>query len=144
MNVYADSSFLVSPYVQDSHRNEFLKRIAAHPAIWLTPFHKTEIANAVFLHVFYKDLKPDAASRAWSEFQQDIRAGVWNAVEFPATAWETSIDLARKYGPTLGVRTLDSLHVACALALNAEKFWTFDERQERLAVAVGLDITAAK
>jgi hypothetical protein len=29
-----------------------------------------------------------------------------------------------------GVRTLDSLqHVACALELKAERFWTFDDRQ---------------
>jgi predicted nucleic acid-binding protein len=52
--------------------------------------------------------------------------------------WDTSIALARKYGPSIGVRTLDSLHVACALELKAQRFWTFDERQARLAKAVGL------
>jgi predicted nucleic acid-binding protein len=36
------------------------------------------------------------------------------------------------------VRTLDSLHVACALQLKAEQFWTFDERQAKLAKAEGL------
>ena len=63
-------------------------------------------------------------------------------VDFPSRAWETAIELARKHGPTLGVRTLDSLHVACALELKAERFWTFDERQARLAEAVGLDTSA--
>jgi predicted nucleic acid-binding protein len=56
--------------------------------------------------------------------------------------WNASIDLARRYGPTLGVRTLDSLHVACALELRAKRFWTFDERQARLAEAAGLDTSA--
>lgn len=56
--------------------------------------------------------------------------------------WETSINLARRFGPTLGVRTLDSLHVACAMELSAQKFWTFDERQAKLAEAAGLDTTA--
>ncbi len=139
MNVYADSSFLVSPYVQDSHKADFLRRISARPAVWLTPFHKSEVAHAIFLHVFYKSLLPDAAVRAWAEFQQDFRAGVWSLVELPDRTWETSIDLAHRYGPTLGVRTLDSLHVACALELRADRFWTFDERQIRLAEAVGLD-----
>jgi predicted nucleic acid-binding protein len=59
--------------------------------------------------------------------------------EFPVATWYAVIDLARRYGPSLGVRTLDSLHVACALALKAERFWTFDERQAKLAEAVGLD-----
>ncbi len=47
----------------------------------------------------------------------------------------------RRYGPKLGVRTLDSLHVACALELKAERFWTFDERQAKLARVEGLKTT---
>jgi len=38
----------------------------------------------------------------------------------------------------LGMRTLDTLHVACAMELKAERFWTFDERQAKLARAKGL------
>jgi predicted nucleic acid-binding protein len=64
---------------------------------------------------------------------------VWNEIDLPESIWESSIDLARRYGPALGVRMLDSLHVACALELKSRQFWTFDERQARLAEAVGLD-----
>jgi predicted nucleic acid-binding protein len=142
LSIYTDSSFLVSPYVQDTHSAEFLARISVRPAIWVTPFHKAELAHALFLHVFYKKLSLGAAARAWSEFQQDCRAGAWISIELPENAWETSIALARKFGPTLGVRTLDSLHVACALELHADRFWTFDERQARLAEAAGLNTSA--
>lgn len=47
-------------------------------------------------------------------------------------------DLARTHIARLGTRTLDSLHVAAALELKAERFWTFDDRQKKLAKAVGL------
>jgi predicted nucleic acid-binding protein len=63
-------------------------------------------------------------------------------VSFPAGTFARSIDLTKRFGSTLGVRTLDSLHVGCALELKAERFWTFDDRQVRLAEAVGLDTTA--
>jgi predicted nucleic acid-binding protein len=43
-----------------------------------------------------------------------------------------------KFGPQLGTRTLDTLHVASALELGASEFWTFDQRQQKLAKAVGL------
>jgi len=56
----------------------------------------------------------------------------------PEQAFAISADLARRHGPMLGVRTLGSLHVACALELKAERFWTFDERQAKLAKAQGL------
>jgi len=138
LTVYADSSFLISSYVQDSHVTEFLRRISRHPKVWTTPFHKAEVAHGIYLHVFYKKIAQDAASRAWNEFLQDCAAGVWTSVSLPEKTWDTSIALARKHGPSLGVRTLDSLHVACALELGAERFWTFDERQAKLAKAVGL------
>ena len=142
MIVYADSSFLISSYVQDSHVNEFLRRIATHPTVWTTPFHKVETAHGIHLHVFHKRLSHDAASRAWKHFLQDCAIGIWMTVPFPEKAWETGIGLAQRFAPTLGVRTLDSLHVACALELKTQKFWTFDDRQARLAEAVGLDTTA--
>lgn len=109
------------------------------PVIRVTRFNAAEVAHAIYLHVFLKKLSPGAAARAWSEFQEDFRAGVWVSVDLPGRAWEMCSDLGRRYGPPLGVRTLDSLHVACALELKAERFWTFDERQAKLAKAVGLN-----
>jgi predicted nucleic acid-binding protein len=60
----------------------------------------------------------------------------------PEDAFDLCAELARRYGPKLGVRTLDSLHVACALELNADRFWTFDERQAKLAKSEGLKTSA--
>jgi predicted nucleic acid-binding protein len=56
----------------------------------------------------------------------------------PENAFELSADLARRHGPKLGMRTLDTLHVACAMELKVERFWTFDERQAKLAKAQGM------
>jgi predicted nucleic acid-binding protein len=64
--------------------------------------------------------------------------GQWLSIALPDHAFDLCADLARRFGPRLGVRTLDSLHVACALELKAERFWTFDERQAKLAKAEGL------
>jgi len=139
LTTYADSSFFVSPYVQDAHSTEVDRRMVQHPMIWLTPFHRAEVAHAVYLHIFHGKLSQPNAKLIWDAFERDCAHGIWLQVDLPQRTWETSIDLARRYGPTLGVRTLDSLHVACALELKARKFWTFDERQARLAEAVGLD-----
>jgi predicted nucleic acid-binding protein len=114
------------------------KRMAGSPSVWLTEFNRAELANAIFQQVFLKRLTTADAAQVWSDFRRDCADGVWTGVRFPHQAWETCIDLVRRFGPTLGVRTLDSLHVACALELGAERFWTFDERQARLAKAVGL------
>ena len=142
MNAYVDSSFLVSSYITDAHSPRVDQCMALGISIWITPFNRAELANAIYQQVFLKRLTLVEAQKVWGEFQRDYLSGLWTAVEFPHRAWETCADLARRYGPTLGVRTLDSLHVACALELKAQRFWTFDERQARLAEAVGLDTSA--
>jgi predicted nucleic acid-binding protein len=137
--IYADSSFLVSSYVDDVHSPEADRRMSAAPSVWITPLNRSEIAHAIHQYVFRGKLSSSDAQRAWNDFQRDCRQGIWTPINLPERLWETSILLAERHGPTLGVRTLDSLHVACALELKAQRFWTFDERQARLAEAVGLD-----
>jgi predicted nucleic acid-binding protein len=109
------------------------------PSFWLTPFNRIELAHAIQQYVFRGKISSIQAQKAWSDFQADCTQGIWTPINLPESIWDTSIQLAQMHGPTLGVRTLDSLHVACALELKAERFWTFDDRQARLAEAVGLD-----
>ena len=139
MKVYVDSSFLVAAYARDVHPPEVVKRLSRRPHVAITPFNQAELANAVFRLVFLGRHSMMEARLASQNFENDCRQALWALVEFPVRAWEASTDLARRLGPTLGVRTLDSLHVACALELRADRFWTFDDRQARLAEAVGLD-----
>jgi len=113
--------------------------MAGHPDVWITPLNRAEVANALHRYVFRRAISVAEASAAWAHFEQDCARGLWIPIRVPETTWERSVVLARHYGATLGIRTLDSLHVACALELRAERFWTFDERQARLAEAVGLD-----
>ena len=142
MKAYVDSSFLVSSYVTDARSPQADLRLALGCRILITPFNRAEFANAVHQQIFLHRFALIEAQRISADFQRDCITGIWVLVDFPLRAWETCADLARSYGPTLGVRTLDSLHVACALELNAEKFWTFDDRQSKLAEAVGLDTKA--
>jgi predicted nucleic acid-binding protein len=78
------------------------------------------------------------AQRITRAFEGDLKHGLWLACDMPEHAFELCAELGRRHGPKLGIRTLDSLHVACALELKAERFWTFDERQAKLAKAEGL------
>ena len=116
--------------------------MSAAPGVLVTPLNRAEFAHALYQQVFRGRFSTAEARQAWNNFQRDCSSGVWIPASLPERLWETSIQLAEMHGATLGVRTLDSLHVACALELKAERFWTFDERQARLAEAVGLDTSA--
>ena len=140
MSIYADTSLIVSLYVRDSHSAEAQRRMASKPVVWLTPLHRAEFAHAVEQHVFRRQLSLQESQRVFADFDADRAAGVWVEVGFPDLAFEACAQLARRHVGRLGVRTLDTLHVASALELKATQFWTLDERQARLAQAEGLKI----
>lgn len=140
MSVYADSSFVVSLYLTDIHSPDARRRILSAPALLLTPFHRAEWFHALAQHQLRGDLNGDKAQLINAQFLSDGAAGLFQKAPFPDAAFELCAELARKFGASLLLRTLDSLHVACALELNAEKFWTYDERQAKLAKAAGLKV----
>jgi predicted nucleic acid-binding protein len=142
LTIYTDSSFIVSLYLVDRHSQEAWRRILLGPRIPLTPFHRAEFTHAVQHHVFRRMISAQDAQKTLKNFDIDSASGSWVKLSFPEAAFATCVALAQRHVPTLGSRTLDSLHVACALELKAQKFWTFDERQARLAEAVGIDTGA--
>jgi predicted nucleic acid-binding protein len=138
LSVYVDSSFIVSLYLPDVHSPEARSRVQGAPPLILIPLHRAEWAHALGQHQFRGTATPEKVQRAHAQFVSDEAAKLWRDVPFPENAFELCADLARRYGPKLGMRTLDTLHVACALELKAERFWTFDERQAKLAKAQGM------
>jgi predicted nucleic acid-binding protein len=138
LTVYADTSFFVSLYVWDSHSLAARDLLKAHLQVWFTPFNLTECSHAIAQQVFRGRISQDQAEAAYHDLERDLAARLWVEVTVPERVFMISADLGRRYAPKIGVRSLDSLHVACALELKAERFWTFDERQARLAKSEGL------
>lgn len=139
MIAYPDSSFLVSLYLTEQHSAVSRRRVLTAQGVWLTPLHQAEWAHAIAQHVFRGLLSPMEANQLHRQLDQDESNGIWMPVSIPENAFEVGADLGRRYGLKLGIRTLDSVHVATALELKAKRFWTFDDRQRKLANAVGLD-----
>jgi predicted nucleic acid-binding protein len=138
LSVYADSSFVVSLYLTDTHSAEARRRVRGAPPIILTSFHRAEWAHALAQHQFRGNLTAATARLTDAQFTSDQTAGLFHDAALPEGVFEVCAELARKHGHGLAMRTLDSLHVACALELRAERFWTFDDRQAKLAKAEGL------
>ncbi len=139
MSAYADTSFLVSLYTPDANSLPAarLMRQARLPVL-LTSLGELELVNALQLRVFRKELDPPKIKAASSLFRQDVEAGVFSLKPLSASSLERAKKIARRRTPALGTRTLDILHVASALVLQADTFYTFDHDQRRLAKAEGL------
>jgi predicted nucleic acid-binding protein len=139
MNAYADSSFLLSLYSVDADSHSAAALVRQHqPVFYLTPFAEAEFTNAVELGVFTKPYTAREARSVRDYFLSHIRSGVFRVHDLPPDAYAVARSLSLRHTAKLGTRALDVLHVASALMFKAEAFFTFDQRQHRLARAEGL------
>jgi predicted nucleic acid-binding protein len=143
LTVYADSSVFVSLYLPDVHSATARGWTTGSTRLWFSPLHAAEFFHAVAQQVFCRKISHANADKVFDDLRRDRLAGLWLETAVPDNALEVCGDLGRRYGPKLGVRTLDSLHVACALELKTQRFLTFDDRQRKLAKAAGLDLRKA-
>ena len=140
MKDYPDTSFVLSLYLQDVHS----AKAAAHLARRKRPLAVSallafEVEQALELAMFRQTVTPAQGLKALSDWKADLVSG---AVEIVGTDWPQAFEEARRMARlrtvTGGFRSLDILHVAAALASEAEELLSFDERQRKLAQAEGM------
>lgn len=140
--VYVDPSALARLYVHQEGSREMAAWRARHEgALAVTHPGRTEITNAICRAAFLGQLDREGLAEALADFASDFTAGhlrqsdiLWRA------ALNNAAELSQRHTPKLGTRSLDVLHVACALELKFRYFLTFDLRQRQLAAAVGLRV----
>jgi predicted nucleic acid-binding protein len=106
--------------------------------LFLTPLLETEISNAFYLRIFRKESTENLMRSSSELFRKDVRAGVFEPKPLSAEVFQQAREIAMRSTAKLGVRTLDLLHVASAIVLEAETFYTFDQNQAKLAKSEGL------
>ncbi|MGC1491021.1 MAG: type II toxin-antitoxin system VapC family toxin [Candidatus Acidiferrum sp.] len=142
MSAYADPSFLVSLYVLDANSTLAAARMKrAKLPLLLSSFGELELVNAISLRLFRKEISASAGKASLGLLKNDVEAGILMSRPLTPAVFERAKQLARKRTPRLGTRSLDILHVAAALVLQADGFYTFDTRQARLAEVEALPIS---
>lgn len=143
MIVYADTGFLVSLYGQDDHSAAATALVKSKPIFILTALGEAEFSSALELRVFRKEWTRQEARSVRDLFLQHQADGVFRPAPLGSEIWEKALALARRHSSKLGTRTLDLLHVASALTLKPDGFYSFDERQRKLAKAEQLRVLPA-
>ena len=142
MIAFADSSFLFSLYAQDANSAAAIARVRyAVPPLLSTDLGELEITNGVALRLFRKELRPFEAKGVLDLFRKDIASGVVRIIPLPSSAYQQAAQIAARHTPALGTRTLDVLQVVSALVSKADTFFTFDQKQAKLASTLGLRVS---
>jgi predicted nucleic acid-binding protein len=153
MRPYADTNFFTRFYLEmeESPLVEALADKAEEqgaPALPVSWLHRIELCNALQLHVFQgrlpgqKRVTLEQAAAALAFFRDELtKEGLLRPVILSLTDLETiSEELSLRHTAKSGFRTYDLLHVASALLLDCETFWSFDPKANRLAALEGLNL----
>ena len=107
---------------------------------FVTILGELEVINAFGLRVFRKEVTAAQAQSSISDFEQDLRDGVFQLRGIPDTVFERARQLSPHTTAKLGTRTADILHVAAALELDVDYLYSFDQHQRKLAQTIRLKL----
>src|SRR5262249_48949736 len=137
----ADTSFVASLYIPDANSAEAARRMRRLSLpVLITPLGELELINAVQLRLFRKEVRPGEAHAANADFRADLHEGELAVRALSEDVFGYATRLASRWTARLGARSLDIIHVAAAIALRADAFYTFDDRQRKLAKAAKLHV----
>ena len=138
--IYADTSFLFSLYALDENSAAAARTYAgdARRPLWLTPWQHFELRNALRLaaHRLKRAAKPVPfqTGNVFKVIQEDLDAGRLKHAEVD---WRDSLHLAQELSAShteqTGAASVDVWHVAAAILLEPDTFWTFDDERRHLA-----------
>lgn len=137
--LYLDTSALLKLCIREAGSESVHSLVVSQDlplAIW--EIQEAELINALRLKAFWKEVTPGQADGQIALFQKRWKRGFYH---FPAIDRTALMETYRRLSaetPRLGCRTMDILHVACAVEIGASAFLTFDERQAELARFAGL------
>ena len=138
--IYCDPSFLFSLYAWDDNTASAVQTYSAdrrRPLIF-TPWQRFETRNAVRFaaHRLRRAgrIIPFQPGNVFKRMEADLAAGILKHQEpDPRETLRLAEDLSESKTETLGCAAVDLWHVAQAILLEAEGFWTFDSEQRKLA-----------
>ena len=154
MKPYADTNFLTRLYLSlpgtaDAIEDLGLLQNNGKQAIPITWHHRLETINAFQLLVFCSAQSPhqprvtsEQAAAALANFRGDLSKPMFYR-EAPLMLPELERqfeELSLRHTAKHGFRTYDLLHVASALALKCDTFWSFDPKASKLAALEGLKV----
>jgi len=141
LRTYVDTSFLVSLYSPDVNSSAAARVMKTSSGDrFLTTFGELELNNALELRVFWKEVSAGQARSSRKDFEQDLRNSVFQMRPLSDQVFERAHQLVRETTAQFGTRTADLLHVAAALELKADRLFSFDQQQRKLAQEVGIKL----
>ena len=123
MKAYFDTSALSKYFHEESGTEQVIKLVEDNSnTVWISELATTEFLSAFHRKFRMKEIDAEALQRVMMAF--DSKAALWNIEPFSTLQTAEANRIIREYGKSIGIRTLDALHLA-AFYLIKQEDWVF-------------------
>ena len=137
-----DTSFLLSAFLKDSnHARARQLLLAADEPVMLSQLNLLEFQTSIYRMIGSRFLTESGGLAVIDEFCVKVKDSEFvEARPSDSAVWERALQFSVRYSLRFQLCSLDVWQVAFAVEMGVVEFWSFDDRQRKLAEAVGLTI----
>lgn len=139
--MYLDTSVVVKLYMNEPDSQECESALAGHSLV-SSSLLLCEFRSALLAKISRGLVSADLGSEIWREFQNDLAGFKLTLIPLSDPLVRDAAEILEELYPSVSLRTLDALHLATYLGVEAGTFFTKDRRQREAARHLGVDMAA--
>ena len=137
--MYIDTSALVKLYIRETD-SEACRDTVADSSLVSSRILYCEFRSALLGKESRKVISPETRDVAWQRFESDISDRTIRFVSLNDLVIQDAQELLDELHPRVSLRTLDAIHLATCLGLEAGPLFTKDHRMLKAAAFLGLHL----
>ena len=138
--MYLDTSALVPLYVPESDSEECDRIVTGSQGIFTSELCRTELVHALLAKQKNGLIDAEQHKRIFALFERHCDEGTVRLIAFDRSTVREATDLMQQVAPAVLLRTLDAIHLATYLSVDAGPLFTRDRRMLEAARKLGLNL----
>jgi predicted nucleic acid-binding protein len=137
--MYIDTSALIKLYIKEAD-SEACRDTVADSSLVSSRLLYCEFRTALLGKESRKAISPESRDEAWQRFESDVSDRIIRFVSLNDLVIQDAQELLDELHPRVSLRTLDAIHLATCLGLEAGPLFTKDHRMLKAAAFLGLHL----
>jgi uncharacterized protein len=139
--MYIDTSALVKLYIDEADSDACVE-VVADSVLVSSRLLYCEFRSALLGKEFRKIISTESMNDAWQRFERDVSDRVIRFVSLNDLVIQDAQDLLNELHPKVSMRSLDAIHLATFLSMDAGPLFTKDHRMLKAAAFLGLALAS--
>ena len=138
--MYLDTSVAVAIYAREADSDKFEGIVAGGGGFFSSELLLGEITRALLAKEKNKNISPALREAIQTKFQEHVTDGTVQLIALNGLVMREATDLMRLVYPGVLLRTLDAIHLATYLSVDAGPLFTRDRRMLEAANKLGIPL----